>query len=241
MGLRKLCLGVLIVLLCLNLGHAAIRMDTSGESLSRTTGVPAFGDLTRMFWIYRVVDSATDEILSYISVDSALASNYLGCYTAGSTQELVHEANGLGNNTNGTHTSPFALATWYHITQVFDNTANTLNSYINGVAIGTGALTGLTGTLTWGFETFNFTGALTNGRFFGFKEWTAVLNTTEMATEMKYITPVRRANLHSYSPFRTITELNSYVGGATWTANGTLTTEADPPIQVSPGNGFLSF
>lgn len=247
MGLRQFCLGVLIVLLCFAPGHSAIRLDAAADLIARSSGAPAFGDLTRMVWIYRSVDQAVDEIAFYIASSSAF-NNYFGMYCAGSTAEIVVDTLGLGVSTGSTTSFVPVLGTWYHITQVFSDSANTLSTYVNGVLQTGGTITGMTGTTTWGYESFGNTTSggsnPFNGRFYGFKEYTAILTATEILAEMKYITPLRRANLHSYSPFRTATELTSYVGGTNWTASGTLATETPDPVMingVSPGNAFLSF
>jgi hypothetical protein len=250
MGLCQFCQRLLSVLLLVGLlgsdSGASIRLDAAADVLTRTTGFPAFGSHTRMMWVYRVVDQTFNEILFYICNSSAF-NQYFGGYLQGIDALAVTEAT-LTASQSGTVGAVFVpLATWTHIAFVFNDAADTYQMYVNGVLDTGSALATVTGTATWGYEAIGNTASgnseWLNGRFSSYKMFNAVLTQAEIQAEMRYFVPVRRANVQTYSPLRTATELTAYVGGATWTASGTLTTEADPPLKggVGPGNGFLAW
>lgn len=248
MGLRQFCLWLLVIslLLCLSQGDASIRFDAAADLLLRTTSMPGAGSLTRAIWVYRVSNLAADEAYWYMDNNGgAFSATYIGLLVLDTANTWGQESQ-IGTSQTGS--GPTAtIATWTHVTQVFDDTANVTNLYVNGV-LQSGAQapsqTGSTG--TWNYEVLgnlsSGAGVRLDGRLSSVKIWVgAALTAAEIQAEMKYMVPIRRANLHSYSPLRTATELTSYLGGANWTASGTLTTEADPPVSVSPGNAFLSF
>jgi hypothetical protein len=226
---------------------ASIRFDNVADALTRATSLPAFGNLTWMFWMYRPADlNLPYESMSYISSSSAFTGTFLGLAFIDSADELCVDMSITGGS-GGCGGSDMLPVQWWHLALVFDDTANTINVYLNGVNEPVLARTGVTGTATWAFEVLGTkaVGSAQNfdGRIAGYKQFTAALTAAEIVREMRYWVPVRRANLYSYSPLRTITELTSFVGGANWTSNGTLTTEADPvlPGGFSPGNGFLAW
>lgn len=186
-----------------------------------------------MCWIYRVVDNTVNEI-PFIIGDSNSYNQYIGFYiSAAALPRLQAQLNPGSSFVDGTGT--LALTTWYHIALVFNDTADTCVVYVNGVL---NINQPLAGTAVWGLERIgNGASAAANwlsGRVAAWKEWTAVLTVEEIRTEMRCYMPVRVANLHSWHPFLTHTDLAQY--GAAWTATGTLTTEQGPPIawRVSP-------
>lgn len=249
MGLYQLCVWLLIASLCLGLpaSQASIRFDAAGDLLSRSTSMPAFGNLTRMLWIYRVTDVAAQDESAFTIADSGSFTAYMNTYIPQSTSALMANTDGLGASTAHGGNTTMGTGTWVHIAMVFDDTANSYSLYVNGTLDSSTTVTGMTGTTTWGWEPIGDlnTGGSSrmDGRVAGYKQYTAVLTAAEIQAEMAYFVPVKRASLHSYSPFRTATETASYVGGATWTVDGTLGTEADPPLKggVSPGNAFFGF
>ena len=84
-----------------------------------------------------------------------------------------------------------SLSTWHHVALVFNDTANTLQAYLNGVLNATRS--SITGTTTWGYECIgNLTsggGNMLSGRFAAYKTWTAALTVDEVRQEMRSFLP----------------------------------------------------
>lgn len=208
----------------------AIRFDNAADLLARTAGVPAFGDLTRMCWLYRITDNTNNEIV-FIIGDSSTYNQYIGYYLSTAAVPRI-QAQLTGGSAFSDGTGALSLTTWYHLAGVFNLTAETYTLYVNGVL---NVSAPLIGTATWGLERIgNGASAAVNwvnGRFAAWKAWTAALTVEEIRTEMRCMVPVRGSNLHSWHPWLTHTPLNDY--GQAWTASGTLTTENGPPLPWS--------
>ena len=208
----------------------AIRLDASGDSLSRATGLLAFGSLTTTWWFYRVAVIGSDDTMWYVSADSGVGSGYLGCYLNANRVWIDSDLGGGGIM----GTNDLSLATWYRAAEVFDNTADTITFYVNGVQ--EAQSTGNTGTFTPGYETFGRPTSF-NGRVAAIKTWTAALTLADINQEHTQYLPVRTTNLHRVTPCLKHTDLVDYSGvsGVAWTANGTLATEDGPPIPWVQG------
>lgn len=78
-----------------------------------------------------------------------------------------------------------------------------------------------------------------NGRHSNFKAWSTNLSQAEVQQEMRSYTPVRTANLYSWTPFvdaSTGSDFLDYSGnGRNWTETGTVTFEDNPPISWRQG------
>jgi hypothetical protein len=249
MGLRVVCVWLLIALLLAGVpGEAAIRFTNNADLLSRTTGLPPYGNLTRMCWVYLITEN-TNGSISLVNGDSASTGHYLDLTTDGARTLLLQANLGSGDLSNTT-TTVLSLTTWYHMAYVFNASTTAFQGYANGQLLSNPFASIASNSTPWAYESLGgwstqsgFTFFNLNGRMGGCKTWTAVLSQAEIQAEMLYITPLRLAGLQSYSPLRTATELTSYAGGSTWTTTGAPTTEADPPYPggVSAGNGFLAW
>src|SRR5262245_61278726 len=183
-----------------------------------------------MCWIYRVVDNTNTEEIYFYALNNGYGS-YVGMGVYSSPSQLYLDQTVAATTAFG---ATLALATWYHVAMVFDDTANTLTSYLN--AVQDQQITGMTGTFTPGFEAIgNFDVGtypnFVNGRVAAVKLYTGVLTANEIAAEMRSYLPLRTANLHSWLPLRDVGEQGTNYGGTgNFTAAGTLTTEDGPPI-----------
>ena len=210
----------------------AIRFDAVGDVVVRTTGVPAFGDLTRMCWLYRAADMATNEAIFFVA-NSASYTTYMGLYLSSATAAVqpTYNLTGFGSATG----TVLSLTTWYHVATVFDNTADTYKAYLNGVLDAT--VTSVAGSAVWAHEAignlYASSTARINGRIGAYKSWTAVLTADEIKQEMWQYVPVRLANIASWAPLRDATDLGDFANGVTFTGSGALVTEDGPPIVWS--------
>lgn len=221
----------------------SVRFDATGDRLKRTATVPAFGDFSCMFWVYRASDTGDTETLFAISASGSGAS--IGCYIDGS-----------GGDKLGTWTSAFATAagsgaamsvtTWYRVAVVFDNTANTLKIYQGDndpttamSEVGSVADTGSFTTDTIGFP-FHYLsgGSWFNGRIGNVKLYTAVKSAAFLKTELQYFNVQDSTNVWGAWTCKTETATITDTTGNGRSLTGTsLTSEADPPITDSPGGG----
>ena len=211
----------------------AVRIDSTTDLLSRTTGLPAFGSVTVTFWMYRTVDTGGVEVLWYLSADSAFSA-YYGFYVDPSDFLLVETT--LGGGSDISEVGITSLGTWHRMALIFNNATDVLEVYMDGVLHCT--LPGNTGTFTPGYEAVGrIDTSFFNGRIAALKLWTAVLTLAEIEMEWAQYRPMRIANLHRFTPLLTHTDLVDYSGvaGVPWTAAGTLTTEDGPPIAWDQG------
>jgi hypothetical protein len=73
-----------------------------------------------------------------------------------------------------------------------------------------------------------------NGRWAAIKIWNAVLTEAEIRAEMKQYVPVRKGQINTFSPCRTLLEAPINFNGVTaWTLGGTHGEEAGPPIPYA--------
>ncbi len=207
----------------------AIRFDTSGESLSRTSNLPSISTCTVMGWVY--ISSAT-ATTSFFSFGEAATSNR---YTIG----LWSDASSLVNwNGSAVATgSTVSASTWYHIAMVIDNASSlTCVVYLNGISDITNDTSGFSAEKLWFGN--NESDELHNGRLAAVKVWSAVLTGDEIINEMKHYLPQRLANINGWYPSvsQAVNDnATDYSGnGNTMTVNGTLSVEDGPPIAWYP-------
>jgi len=208
----------------------AVRFDASADYLSRTTTLPTATTCTLMCWVYPVAAATFATAVSLGVARLGGAAFYGMGPGVGSSANHFHCFGGNGApEVYGALT--YTTNTWYHMAlTVAGTSANQMLGYINGVLdITATATTGVSSnTLLIGTSAGD---DAMNGRAAAVKVWGAVLTATEIKAEMQQYVPQRTANLLSWHPLLLHTDTAQF--GATWTANGTLTTETGPPIAWS--------
>ena len=93
------------------------------------------GTITLSAWIYKTAHPAAGNFHTIVSkgTNSSAESNYeLMTYGISNTEKLVfYYSNQGGKSIRGN--TPLNLNTWYHVVAVYNDTANTINLYVNGV------------------------------------------------------------------------------------------------------------
>ena len=210
----------------------AIRGDAFADSAYRTASVPAFGDFTTTFWAYRSTDTAHVEYLWIMGATSLTA--YWALAVDSTTDTLALETTlggGLGAVGSG---GAWTTGTWKRLAVVYNDTADTLTLYEDGAQ--TAQLTSTTGTFTNAelYHLLPSSGNNFEGRITGVKLYTSVLTLAQIEAEWRQFLPASTTNLWGWWPLLSHTDLSDYSGnGRSLTANGTLTTEAEPPIAWS--------
>jgi hypothetical protein len=218
----------------------AVRFDASGDSLSRTTGLPSF-PISISAWCKVNVDGDQFHGLAAIG-NATLESQILADFT--STNARVHCYNGV--SVSGAAAS-LAVGTWFHlgiVQQDPDAAADDLLIYLNGAlditAVDTHDDIAPITKLTFGN---NKDSDFLNGCIAAVKVWSGVgLTAAEFAAERWQYAPLRLANLNAWNPLLTHTDLLDYsASGNSLTAGGTLTTEEGPPIPWRRSKSRLVF
>ena len=218
----------------------AIRLDATGDYLERSTNVVDFDtNYTLMGWFYISVDTAANAALMTLR----LSNTDYDIIVLGSGTTLAAEVRVNGAVTTSTGTT-LSTATWYHITAV-RSSATLLTVYLDEVSDLTNTRTVVgrsAGLPTMRVGYFDTTSPVQfNGRFYGLKYWDTDLSLAEIHTEKhSVIVKTKLSNNKVFSPHMAGAgeRLRDYSQFADdWTANGTLTDEAPPP--VSWGNAVL--
>lgn len=209
-----------------------VRFDASGDSLSRTSGLPNMNSFTLMAWVRIVTDR--NDYSGFFYINDGIGNHfYLGTQANGTT---LITYNTTADSSNGTNLS---VGTWYHVAMVCDGTgAGNLRAYLDGVLDVTHASSGSSAAATQlraGNSAFS---EFLNGRMAAIKTYSAVLTAAEIANEARQILPIRTANLTGFYPlFSTADDEIDFSGaGNNWTVNGTLATEDGPPIPWASGH-----
>lgn len=206
----------------------AVRFSTSGNQLTRTTNLPTITSFSLLCWAYTTNSSAA--FAGALALGSTGANFYAVGIALSSTIKL-YVFNGGGNNYG---TSTIGVNTWAHVALTVAGTgAGQCLGYVNGVQ--ELSVSGATGPTAATMYVGNTAGSdLFNGRVTAVKVYSAVLTADEIKQEMRSIMPVRTANLNTWSPLLTQTDVANYGGAAgAWTVGGTLTTENGPPVAWS--------
>lgn len=216
----------------------AIRTNgTNGNYLSRTTGMPNWGNFTMLGF-------------TKISVDR---NNYSTFYQIGGGGKLI----GVQTNTDGTTVLQFAdngafsgvsisggsfsVGTWYGIGSTMSGYS--FKTFIYNLA--TGAVTSTASTATGNYNTGTIAtikigddeySEPLNGCFSSFKLWDTVLSDAEIETQMGLFSPVVRLNnLIGFFPMygaSKATSLFDASGGTTLSETGSaMTVEDGPPVS----------
>ena len=204
----------------------SVRFDASTDALSRIAlPRPSITAFTLMGWAYSL--GSVGAFSGALSFGNASAGGFYMIGRNMDTNRLqIYNASG-----GATGTAAWAISTWAHIAMTCAGTgANLLLGYLNGVLDIT-----TTGASFVNAEKL-YVGSSNgpdpfNGRMAAVKIYNAVLTASEIATEMGQYLPVNPTNLNNCTPLLTHTDVQDYGGlNATWTVDGTLTTEDGPPI-----------
>ena len=199
----------------------AVRFAVNPDSLNRTTTLPTITSFTMMGWYLQTTASSVHGMLLCYGHATSSAVYAITTISTGLALDIYA---GSGFFSGGA----VALNTWYHVAMTVSGTgANQCLAYRDGVQVA--SLSGnaaITGDKLWvGNDAFT---EVLLGRMAAIKIWNAALTATEIAQEMRSYVPRRLANLLSWHPMLTHTDLSQF--GATWTGSGTLATDQGPPI-----------
>lgn len=203
----------------------AVRIDASGDGLSRTANIPTITSFTMMAWVYWV---SFNTVGCAFAFGASSGSNYYELYTTNTG--LLRTYNGGSDTSTGVTLSS---ATWMHLAITVAGTGGSqFLIYKDGALASTQAGNTIPTAAKMWIGNDNDT-EWASARFAGIKIYSAVLAAAEIANEMQTILPQRYANLNGWYPtFPGATErLLDYSGsGNNWTAGGTLTDEDPPPV-----------
>lgn len=215
----------------------SIRFDAVGDSVNRTTTPPSISVFTMMGWFRIAVNRATFSTFMAAGAPASSAYFQVAAGTDGVTLG-TYDGNGAAFNSG---TTTLVVGTWYHIAFTVAGTgAGQFITYLNSVPdqIKSGNALPTASQIWFG----NSADAdWLNGNAFAGKLWSGVaLTANQIALEMKSVMPVRYQNLYGCWPMIGNTTTRDYVRGQNLTANGTLTTEANPPVPWNAsGINFL--
>lgn len=201
----------------------SVRIDASGDYLSRSGGLPAGNLFSVCFWIYITTDRNAQGDLFLITNGAGSQYNKLILGNDGTTLNILDQ----NGNTSGTNLS---TGTWYHV--AYTRNGATQKAYVNGVLDITRSNNNTLTTpaaVGWGSNTVTWL----NGRIANIKLWDAELTIDEINAERNQFLLRRFTNINLWCPtFTGATErLADWSGnGRNLTSNGTLTDEDQPPI-----------
>lgn len=211
----------------------AIRFDTSGEGLIRTSDLLSHNaDFTMAGWFRMTTDTNTYATL-------------FGIFSAGGEYDALETRNDgttlliVSNRTTFSQSSTIlnmSVGTWYYI--ALTRSGNTLTGYVitQALSISSQTLAKNTSANSPSENTvgqWNDNTEVYNGRVMGIKFWSAALTQAELLNEMQSLLPRRFTNLYGFWPgFPGSGErTRDYSGnGRAWTESGTVSDEDPAPI-----------
>ena len=207
----------------------------TGETLTRTTSLPAISPFTVMFW--HRLDAAPDSFATFWKFGGAAGpGGYRIGYNPGGTLPFTIRSEG---HTSVTGTA-MALGTYYHLALAVSGTgAGQALGYLNGVLDVTQNGNSVTPeemcVAWWG----GASGENSQGSRAAYKFYTRALSAAEIATEMRYYLPVSTDGLTTWCPWRDVAETATNYGSDAidWTVGGTFTLTDGPPIAWEPPRG----
>ena len=223
----------------------AIRFDTSGDYLERTTNlINNNNNYTAMGWFYISTDTnATAALMSFRASNSYYDVIVLG--TDGTT--LISEVRNAGSVTTSTGTN-LSIGTWYHITAV-RSSSTLLTVYLDEVSDSTNAedvTSRGNPSVSQKVGYFDSSNPLPfNGRCYGLKYWDTDLSLSEIQIERCSILPkTKLSNVNTFTPCMKGAgeRLRDYSPNADdWSALGTLTDENPPPVSWGNSAQIIPF
>ena len=178
----------------------AVRFDASADKVSRTTNLPPITSFTMMCWVAVKVDRNAYSCFLHAG---ALSDDkyFMGTDNSGLTLNLFS-----GDDNTGT---ALVLNTWYHIAMTVSGTgAGAFLGYLNGALNITAP--GAVITIANIAVGQDGQGEWSSAAYAALKVYSAVLTASEIQQEMRCMLPVRTANLNTWSPLLTHTDVANY-------------------------------
>lgn len=211
----------------------SLRIDSTGDSASRSTNLPDITNFTMMGW-FRLAGSTS---FGTLLCRGTTWATYLNVGLTG-TVLIYYDS----TNSGGEGGSDLGTNTWHHITYTRSGVTRTI--YFDGVQnvqVTNTAPTVASDVISIGN---NGDAENMNGSAAAIKIWGAALTVAEIQQEMRQYLPVRTANINSFNPFNCPTVASNNIdysgNGFNLTFGGTLTFEDGPPIAWSnQGNDVI--
>lgn len=214
----------------------SVRFDASADGLIRTASVLDYNSaFTWMTWAYGTTFPTDFPMLMVVgSGVTPYNVDELGASAAASHKAWIEAA--IAGSFGGVEATNVLTATqWYHVAMVRES-ATALKFYLDGSSVATDTLniTGRTAAtqMTVGKRRIDSSDENPwNGRVAYMKAWASALTPTEVLAEKEYA-DAQKASPWGVWALTSHTDLTDSSGnGRNWTANGTLTTEADPTLS----------
>lgn len=212
----------------------SVKFDDTGEALKLNSGVLSYNAAyTLAAWVCPQLVNNQWRMIMQINRNNELDNADFA--TISNTNTWLAYAS-VGGASTAQNAGTVTQGTWYHIALV-RSSATDLRLYVDGTQVPSTVTRNVSsrsaatdmrmGSSPWGDQSDHI-----NGRIAAVKIWTAALTQNEIAQEMQTIRPQRFANLYSWLPLLTHTDIADYSGnGHSWTAEGTLSTEDNPPVS----------
>lgn len=221
--------------------HASVRFDASAERVFRTATVPAFGDFSISWWAYHVSNLGDYEYMPLVYESSGGTAITTRVDGSGVPQLLRPDF-----TTATSSAGAWSTGTWRRFAMVFDNAGDLITLYEGDADPATALTSTATLAYTGSFTTTEiaFSGALLggagyfDGRVANLKMYTAVKSAGFLKTELQYFNVQNSTGLWGAWVLKAHTALTDSSGSSRdLSANGTVSTEADPPITDAPTGG----
>jgi hypothetical protein len=218
----------------------SIRFDNAGDYLIRTSNlINLDANYTVSMWIYLTAHPGDGNNGLLWSEDPQAGNSIDALEVAGAGATTTHlyfyGMDKDGNFTESWGTTNLQLNTWYHV-GLIRSANNSRIAYLNGSAevTYTTSQSGRNAPAEMVMGSYAGNADPFNGRIAYIKAWTAALTTAELAAERYSISAVKTANLYACwtTPTGATRVNDSSANGYNWTAGGTLTDEANPPMNT---------
>lgn len=218
----------------------SFRNDASADEFDRTTNnLGGTGDRTVMLCCRQAVDQAAFQALFYFGDDTGAYAGgevYFGSDSSGNSWDC-----GVDSNYAGAAGTFPAVNVWFWAayTRTVDDhnfrfwRLGTDTSWQTARANFTDAMTHLTAGFHLG-QDGNATPSWFDGRMACLMEWTRSLTVEQLTGQVKFGYPVDGRGLRTYIPFHGLSGVDRSGNAFNFTAQGTTTQEANPPLVYHP-------
>lgn len=211
----------------------AVRFDAQADTLTRTASLPAISAFSACGWtrasaaggsgLELVCALATTDLSGHILISREGTAIWMEIAGQAGSSLITGANNGV----------------WFFWAMTNASGTNNFKGYAalaSADGLSTVSRNGATFTPQQMLLSINDAAYYFNGVHAALKVWDAVLTQAELEAERWSYAPVRRANLHLWTPLvDTDNSTRDYSGnGRNWTAGGTLTSEDGPPILWGP-------